>query len=229
MEHLLLPEVKSPEAAGNMKLLSGKFELDVFYHPPQPGKPVILYSHGNAETLASIRPLLQEFISCGYGVLAYDYAGYGFSGGKASEKQVYCDVGSVYDFLTAVKKIPPQEIVVMGFSVGSGASCFIARKHPEIKALVLIAPFASAVEVMLPFALPGNRFNNRKCLQNIMLPVLIFHGDNDRIIPLRNSRKLYQTALGRKKLVVVKGAGHNDIFAFAGAGFFRELSNFTGE
>ena len=115
----------------------------------------------------------------------------------------------------------------MGFSVGSGASCFIAEQHPEINSLVLIAPFASAIEVILPFPLPGNRFNNRKRLQNSAVPLLIFHGSADSVIPLRNSLTLYQTTGGRKKLIVVKNADHNNIHDFLGAGFYRILSDFT--
>ena len=227
MEKMLLPEVKSSECSGNIRLISGNADLDVFFYPPQPGKPVILYSHGNAETLASIQPLCREFIRQGYGVLAYDYAGYGFSGGRASEKQVYCDVQSVYRFLTVTKSVLPADIIVMGFSVGSGASCFIAEKNPGIKALVLIAPFASAIEVMLPFPLPGNRFNNAQRLKNCIVPVLIMHGTADRVIPIRNSWILYRnSAAGQKKLITVENAGHNDIFDFMGHGFYKKLQDF---
>lgn len=228
MEKMLLPEVKTTARNGNTVIFSNNFELDAFFHPPQPGKDVILYNHGNAETLKSIMPLLNEFIRQGYGVMAYDYAGYGFSQGKASEKQLYSDAGSVYEFLTCQQKISPQNIIVMGFSVGSGAGCFIAERHPEIKALVLLAPFASAIEVVLPFALPGNRFNNKKRLQKSNVPLLIYHGSADRVIPLRNSRTLLQSAAGRKKLITVKNADHNNIFDFTGAGFFRSLADFTG-
>ena len=226
MEKLLLPEVKTADRNGNTVIFSNNFELDAFFHPPLPGKDVILYNHGNGETLESIMPLLNEFIRQGYGVMAYDYAGYGFSQGKASEKQLYSDAGSVYDFLTCQQKIPPQNIIVMGFSAGSGGACFLAEKHPEIKALVLLAPFASAIEVILPCPLPGNRFDNKKRLKNSKVPLLIFHGSSDRIIPLRNARTLYQAANMPKKLIVIKNADHNTLFDFMGAKFFKELADF---
>lgn len=230
MEKLLLPEVKTNLRAGNAVIRSGGAELDVFYHAAPPGKPVILFNHGNAETLQSIMPLCQEFIQAGYGVLAYDYAGYGFSGGKASEKQLYIDAESVYTFLVEKKSVPAPDIIVMGFSVGGAAGCFLAEKHPEVRALVLLAPFASAIEVMLPFPLPGNRLENYRRLQNTPVPVLIFHGTADRIIPIRNSRKLYRSAAARrKKLIEISGAGHNNILDFLGRRFYRELADFTAE
>ena len=230
MEKLLLPEVKTAARNGNFSVNSNGAELDLFFQPPTPGKPVILYNHGNAETLESIKPLLDDFIHLGYGVLAYDYAGYGFSGGSASEKQVYCDAETVYRFLTVTQKVLPQNIIVMGFSIGSGGACFLAARYPEIKALVLIAPFASAMEVMLPFTLPGNRFDNKRQLKKSPVPLLIFHGSADRVIPVRNSCKLYKTAAaGRKDLKIVKNAGHNNIFDYMGHGFFRTLKDFIGE
>ena len=227
MEKLLLPEVKTSERAGNMSLRSGDADLDVFFHPPQPGKPVILYSHGNAETLQNTIDLQKGFTRRGYGFLAYDYAGYGSSGGNASEKQVYRDAESVYKFLTTEKSVAPQDIVLMGFSAGSGAACYLAEQHPEIQAAVLIAPFASAIEVMLPFPLPGNRFNNAQRLRNTRLPLLIIHGTDDRVIPIRNSRKLYATAASSvKKLLIVENAGHNDIFEFMNEKFYSKVEAF---
>ena len=48
----------------------------------------------------------------------------------------------------------------------------------------------------------------------VQRPLLIIHGDADRIIPLDNGQRLYELANGAKRLHVVKGGGHNDLYSF---------------
>ena len=58
------------------------------------------------------------------------------------------------------------------------------------------------------------------------IPVLIFHGTADRIIPFRNSQCIFEHAIGRKKFIPVSNADHNDIFSGAGQMFWDELKKF---
>lgn len=224
MERMLLPGIKG-DKSGNMILRSGTAELDVFYHPAPAGRPTVIYSHGNGETLAAVKKTLDEFIRQKYGILAYDYAGYGASTGKPGEKQACMDIEAAYRFLTKSEKISPDNIVLFGFSVGSGPSCHLLRKNTPA-AVVLAAPFASAIEVMLPFALPGNRFCNARSVQQSKTPLLLLHGTEDEIIPFRNSEKIYRNASGNKQFIVIKGAGHNDLLLKMGKGFWLELEKF---
>ena len=224
MERMLLPGVKA-DKAGNMVLRSGNAELDVFYHPAPAGRPTVIYSHGNGETLSSVKMLLNNFIQQKYGIIAYDYAGYGASAGRAGVKQACMDIEAVYRFLTRDEKISPDKIVLFGYSVGSGPSCHLLQKNTPA-ALVLAAPFASAIEVMLPFPLPGNRFCNAEIVGKSKVPLLLMHGTNDEIVPFRNSEKLYRKAGGSKHFLVVKAAGHNDLLMKMGGGFWLELEKF---
>ena len=225
MERLLFPAVHTGTRTGNMTLRSGEFQLDAFYQAPPPGRPVILFSHGNGEILAYIKPFLQEMIRHNYGVMAYDYAGFGGSEGKPSEPQSCRDIEAAFRYLTETEKIDPRRIVIFGFSVGGGPSCHLASKHPE-NCLVLAATFASALQVVLPFSLPGDRFPNAKRLSRTPSPVLIFHGTADKVIPIRNGRKNYDSAIGRKKFISVPNADHNDLFDKLQETFWTELENF---
>lgn len=108
--------------------------------------------------MSSVRHLLAEYQRHGYSAAGYDYEGYGASAGKPSSAAACRDIEAVYHYLTGEKGISPAEIVVIGFSVGSGPACYLAEKYP-VGALVLEAPFASAFQVVLPFGgLPGDRF-----------------------------------------------------------------------
>jgi hypothetical protein len=60
----------------------------------------------------------------------------------------------------------------------------------------------------------------------VQVPVLFFHGDNDKIVPIRLGRALYEAAPSPKEFVVIPGAGHNDTFYVAGKGYFDKLESF---
>ena len=226
MDKILLPGNRSPKA-GNLTLNSKEAALDVFFHRGEPGKPVILYSHGNGEYLAAIMPLLKSFISRGYSVMAYDYAGYGNSTGYPGEKQAYSDIETVFDYLTGQQKISPEDIVVMGYSVGSGPSCYIAEKYP-VKALVIISGFASAAQVLLPFSVPFDKFPNAERLKNCKIPLMVIHGRSDKIVPIRNGRKLIESSIAPLRRMHEEDAGHNDIF-YRTTGFFHKLETFLAD
>ena len=225
IEKYLFPHPPSTPPAGNCRLLSGDETLDALWLEGRKDIPVILFSHGNYQRITDIISFCQSFQERGYSILAYDYAGYGASTGKASVKQSYLDIKTAYDYLINEKGVKAEDIVAVGYSVGSGPSCHLVSKH-SVKALVLCAPFASAVHVVLPFSLPGDKFLNYRLLAKSDVPVLIFHGERDSIIPYRNAKLLYKKAKGRKRLVSPSKADHNDLFNCLGDTFWQELSDF---
>lgn len=229
MERLLFPSPHDGIRTGNLTLRSGGETLDAYWKPGSPDKPVVLYSHGNGETLANIRGLLEGFSARGYGILAYDYAGYGGSTGKAGEAQACCDIEAAYRYLREKENITADRILAVGYSVGGGPSCYLAEKYP-LHGLVLCAPFASAVRVVLPFGLPWvDRFPNAERLRRREMPLLLFHGTADRIIPYRNGRLIAETARGPVRFITVERSGHNDLFRNLGSRFWTEFDRFAAD
>ncbi len=228
MEKLLFGGCHTSEKSGNLELLANNFKLDAFYHPPLDNKtPVILFSHGNGDTLSGLKDFIAGFIRRGYGIMCYDYAGYGASEGSPGEIQSYADIKSAYDYLTQTAGIAPERIVVLGFSVGTGPSAYLAVTE-KVGTLVLAAPFASAIEVKLPFPLPGNRFCTADRVSKSSVPLLLFHGGKDSVIPFRNAEKIFRMARGIKKFVALPEADHN-IIDEAGPLFWNELAIFLQE
>ena len=225
IEKQLFPTPPPTPPAGNCQLSSNGETLDALWLEGKEGRPVVLFSHGNYQRITDIKLFCKNFQMHGYGILAYDYAGYGASTGKASSRQSCHDIETAYDFLVKEKNVKPEDIVAIGYSVGSGPSCHLVANHP-VKALVLCAPFASAVHVVLPFSLPGDKFLNYKLLAKSQTPALIFHGEKDSIIPVRNSKLLYKKAQGRKRLVLRPEADHNDLFNRLGDDFWKEMADF---
>ncbi len=200
----------------------------LYLPPPVADAPVLLYSHGNAEDLSWLGPYLAEYTERGYGIVAYDYEGYGQSSGKPSEKNCYRDIDRVYRFLIEEAKILPEKIIIYGVSVGSGPSCYLAEKS-RAAALVLEAPLTSAFAVVNMGWMPFDRFPNLKRIGNIRMPLLIIHGDRDTVINQSHGRKLFEAGNEPKQFYSVTGAGHNDIHSVAGDNYWNILNAFIEE
>jgi alpha-beta hydrolase superfamily lysophospholipase len=120
----------------------------------------ILYSHGNAEDLGMIAPILARLRDWGFSVLAYDYPGYGTSAGLASERGVYAAANAAFRHLTERAGVPAERIIAYGRSVGSGPAVELARRE-RLAGLVVESGFATAFRVMVPIpVLPFDRFRN---------------------------------------------------------------------
>ncbi len=187
----------------------------------------ILYSHGNGEDIPQIRCWLELYRRHGYSILSYDYQGYGTSEGKPTEQNAYDDAEAAYKYLTTDLKIPPQKIIILGRSVGSGPSCYLAEKYP-VAGVILESAFTSAFCVITQASiLPFDKFPNIVRLKNIKCPVMVIHGRMDLMINYLHGKKLYRTANNPKMCYFVPAAGHNNILDTAGEEYFVKLSQFV--
>jgi len=200
-----------------------------FFAPPDTNAFTLLFSHGNAENLGQMRPILERFNVMGYGVCAYDYRGYGLSTGKPSEKACYADVQTVYSYLTKEKGIAPGSIVSYGRSLGGAMAVLIASEKP-VGGLVLESAFVSAFRVVsrVPL-LPFDLFTNNDKIQQVSCPVYIMHGTADELIAVWHGKKLYELAPDPKRAYWVEGAGHNDLVHIAGTNYFSGIQTFLDD
>jgi abhydrolase domain-containing protein 17 len=186
----------------------------------------LLLSHGNAEDLSSLMPLLAVLGDWGFSVLAYDYRGYGRSEGTPSEPHVYADVDAAYDYLVRELQVEPGHVVAYGRSLGAGAALDLAVHRP-LGGLVLESPFLSAFRVMTRISLfPFDKFRNSAKIGRVRCPVLVMHGEDDEIVPFWHGRRLFDLAPEPKMLVAVPGAHHNDFVQVAGPRYAQALRDF---
>lgn len=186
----------------------------------------VLYIHGNAEDLGDVRPVLDRLHSWGFSVFAYDYRGYGTSDGKPSEGNAYQDAYAAYAYLIQQLKIPPEQIIVYGRSVGGGSAAELAAQSP-VAGLILESTFTSAFRVVAPFPLlPFDKFSNLDKLQKIHCPVLVMHGQADQTIPPQHGQLLYEAAPEPKMSLWVAEAGHDDFTWVAGERHQQALLSF---
>lgn len=210
--------LKIPTSQG--KLLAARY----FPHPD--AEYTILYSHGNAEDLGLILPVLLELNHLGFSVFAYDYQGYGHSDGKTSERGTYADITAAYDYLTETLGVEPEQLIVHGRSVGGGPSVYLAEQKP-VAGLILESTFTKAFRVILPFPiLPFEKFPNRDRIDTVNCPVLIIHGTEDSTIPFSHSYQLFDAAQDPKQHLPIKGADHDDILWIGEQTYLNAIQNF---
>ncbi|MBW4648465.1 MAG: alpha/beta hydrolase [Kastovskya adunca ATA6-11-RM4] len=202
-------------------------EISALHLPNPEATYTILYSHGNAEDLGDIQPVLTRLQEAGFAVFAYDYRGYGTSQGTPSEENVYQDITAAYDYLTQRLNVPPQQIISHGRSVGTGVAVDLATRQP-LGGLIMESGFTSAFRVLLPVDIfPFDRFGNLKKIKKVQISVLFIHGKADGQIPLRHSQQLFEAANEPKRAWWVEQAGHNNLVWVAGDRYSETLQAFA--
>jgi fermentation-respiration switch protein FrsA (DUF1100 family) len=196
------------------------------YLPNPAATYTLLLSHGNAEDLGWVLPSLPPMRDLGFGVLAYDYRGYGLSEGRPSERHVYADIDAAYEYLTRELRVPPGRVILYGRSLGAGAAVDLAARH-AVGGLILESPFLTAFRVMTRIPLfPFDKFRNVDKIGSVRCPVLVMHGEADEIVPLWHGQRLFERAPGPKVFVGIPGAHHNDFMWVAGARYAAALRDF---
>lgn len=208
-------------------------QLNGWFLPGNPGKPVVLFCHGNTGNISGREPMLSIFSELGVGVFIFDYRGYGKSEGKPFEEGTYQDAMAAWSFLSEIKKIPADNILLFGRSLGAGVVTHLAAKlRIKPKGVVLMSPFTTlpdAGQSVYPFLpirwLSKYHYPNVKNIKKIDIPLLIFHSKGDEMVPYSQGRALYRAANSPKKFVDVQG-GHNDAVILSRTEILRGLRNF---
>jgi uncharacterized protein len=181
--------------------------------PPAPGRPVILYFHGNAGGLDLRVERFRAMARAGMGLLAIEYRGYASSTGSPSERGLKLDGEAAYAAVIA-SGVAPERIVPLGESLGSGVAVALAARH-KVGALVLDSPYSSIVDVAAATywfapvrALLRDPFRNDLLIGSVTAPTLIVHGTKDAVVPIRFGEKLFGLANSPKDFWRVEGAAH---------------------
>ena len=188
---------------------------------PDP-KGVVFFLHGNAGNLAGWFSNAEFYRQANFDLVMPDYRGFGKSSGHiASARQLHADVRAVWNAFAAQYR--HKRVVLYGRSLGSGLAAQLAAdlsregRRPDLT--VLVSPYSSVRELTaefypwVPSALVRYPFETVKHLPAIAGPVLVLHGERDTLIGLHHAERLKQ-ALPAARLVVVPGAGHNDLQEF---------------
>ncbi|MCP3405308.1 alpha/beta hydrolase [Bradyrhizobium sp. CCGB01] len=218
-----------PQAEEHVLTTSDGEKVIVWHVPPQPGRAVILFFHGNGDSLAGLAGRFRDITADGTGLVALSYRGYAGSSGAPSEDGLLRDGAAAYSFATA--RYDPQRIVAWGFSLGTGVAVAIASGHPVGK-LILEAPYTSIADVAAAhfwFApvrlLIRDPFHSDERIARVTAPLLIVHGARDQTIPIAFGEQLFALAHEPKQFVRIPGGGHDDLGNFGIAETARQFIN----
>ena len=210
-----------------------------FYHAQERG-PSILFFHGNGEIVSDYDFIAPLYAERGLNLFVADYRGYGLSGGTPTVSAMIRDTHPIFehflDFLKKGRYTGP--VVVMGRSLGSASAIELGSKHPDrLHGLIIESGFARTFDLLeslgipLPTPLPTEDavVSNLQKISQIHLPTLVIHAEKDHIIPLQHGRDLYETCpSGRKRLVIIPGANHNDLLMVGQADYFQAIVDWIG-
>lgn len=192
-----------------------------YYCPAEPGKPTFICSMGNAMRLGHIG-YYDTLMKKGFGVVVYDYPGYGRTSGTPNEESCYAALRGASDFLRDKKNVPLHDQVAYGMSLGGAITAHVAQERP-FKAVILqstMTRFKDVVAHLFPSWVPvhkllskQNEYKTVDKIHKIQSPLLIMHGINDHMMPIEFLDQ-FQSKLkaGNKSdatLVSYPGEGHN--------------------
>lgn len=189
----------------------------LWYAPAAAGKPTILYFQGNAGGLAQRAGRFAFYQSQGLGAAFLSYRGYNGSTAAISEPGLIADATAAYDWLAA-QGLGPDQIAVVGESLGTGIAVQLAATHP-VKAVALEAPYTSTADIAaqiywwLPVhLLMKDQYRSIDHIAQINAPLLIQHGTADQVIPFASGEQLFAAAAEPKTLLPIAGQGHEALF-----------------
>jgi len=193
----------------------------------------VLVFNGNAGNRSFRAPLAEALSQRGYAVMLFDYRGYGGNPGRPSEQGLLADGRAARAWLEAQEAVDAARIAFFGESLGAAVALALAVERPP-DALILRSPFSSLVAIgrlHYPF-LPVNmllsdRYPSIDLIGELEAPLLVIAGESDWIVPISQSRELYEAApVGHRRFVALPGVGHNDYELLAGRRLIDETCDF---
>lgn len=176
---------------------------------------VILYLHGNSDNIQRWAAYHPDFTSRGFDFLAIDYRGYGKSEGVPSEEGLYTDAQAAYDYL--LESYSPDQIYIFGRSLGTGVAGHLASQNDGAM-LMLETPYYSIKDIFkrqapflyLPFDLRLD-FPLHQYLEQTDMPVYIFHGTADQIVPYSSATAIKPKLPSDDHFLTIPGGRHKGL------------------
>ncbi|MEE8392125.1 MAG: alpha/beta fold hydrolase [Anaerolineae bacterium] len=208
-------------------------------YPAGPKAPAILYYHGNGEIATDYDDIAPLYTRMGITLLVMDYRGYGRSDGTPTAHNLLSDAVTVFDAVGCIfedNDLTPARLYVMGRSLGSAAVIEVAlRAGEQLDGLILESGFADTFALLARLGVrvqdtdeERDGFGNLAKMERIPTRTLVIHGQADVLIPASDGQELYRRcAAVDKQLVLIPGAGHNDLMMVGMAQYFEAIRVFV--
>ena len=201
--------------------------------------PTMLHFHGNGEIVADYAGTIdQAFSQCGVNTIFAEYRGFGGSNGFPEMGKMLEDTETIIQTL----ELDPTDLFVFGRSVGSIYAIEVARRHPDIKGLIIESGISNPLQRILMRMSPeelgcsedeliqaaNTHLNHERALKNYPGPLLLIHTRHDGIVDLDHAEQNYEWANSdSKKLRIFERGNHNSIMGENWNEYFKEVADFV--
>ena len=200
---------------------------------------VLIAFHGNADLARFLVPWAQAATRmASVAVLLPELRGYDGLPGRPTYQDAARDARAARDFVARELTVREDRTAYFGHSLGSAIAAELAAESPP-SALLLQSPFSSARAMARRMALPGLslfwplvsrvHYDTERRVRTLTAPVSVAHGLRDLIVPVRMGRAVYEAAERKGALLLVPGAGHNDIAERAPADYWSWFRGALGQ
>ncbi|HLZ70119.1 MAG TPA: alpha/beta fold hydrolase [Dehalococcoidia bacterium] len=227
-----------PSARDELVTVADGVRVACRFHPLDRALPSLLFFHGNGEVVSDYDGLLDLYRQARVNLWVADYRGYGASEGRPSFAALVSDSHAVLDRFHAVLDdsgfVGPR--FVMGRSLGAHPALELAaRRADRLRGLIVESGSANLERLArrLASSAPPKEVEeliarHRAKVAAIGLPALIIHGEYDELVPMQAALELYDALkVERKELVIVPGAGHNDLLWLGAQQYMAALGRFV--
>ncbi len=190
-----------------------------------------VFFHGNAGNISDRLEFIKAMAPLKMNILLFDYQGYGRSEGIPTIAGIEQDAVAAVDFLHEKGRVPYDRILLWGRSLGGAAALAAAEARPEIGGVIVESSFLSLRRIAndlypyLPTAFVTDGFRNDRRVGVIDRPKLFIHGTADTLIPVAHTQELYGRATEPKKVMLIKGGGHDDGYIVGGAEYIASIAH----
>jgi len=202
-----------------------------FAGPRAPESWTIVFLHGNSGDIAGAIGKVSPLRAAGYGVLLVEYPGFSQVAGRPTQLSIVAQATMALRALEA-RGVGGDRVVLWGESLGTGVAIQLAADH-QIGGLILEAAFTAvadrAQEIywwMPARRLVLDRFDSLARIRDINAPILLVHGEQDRVTPPDHGRRLLAAANEPKRGVFFPSGGHVDLVDH---GLMSEILRFLAE
>jgi len=195
-------------------------------HRPFKEAPVLLYFGGNADDATRI--LLHLNPALAVEVVAFNYRGYGKSGGQPSQEALFADALKIYD--TFAKG---RNVIVMGRSLGTGVATYLAANR-AVQKLVLITPYDSIralAKASYPYFpidwLIKHPFESTRYMPYVTAPVFVIEVEKDTVTPHKHTLALIEKISHLALHVTLNQTTHGEVLhAFEKESIMKKVLTF---
>lgn len=195
--------------------------------------PTILFFYGNGETAIDYNSIAPFYNQIGLNFFVADYRGYGKSGGSPSFTTMLSDANTVLEAMRIVLGASGYQgpVYVMGRSMGRHSAFELAAKEdPAINGVIIESGRPSLGQFtggLVPQQADELEEAYRAKAASIAIPVLVIHGEMDALAPLDDAEEMFRNfASTEKKMLVIPGAGHNDLLFKGLDEYFTAIGDF---